>query len=420
MRYIADLHLHSKYSRATSKDMVLEVLDKWGKMKGIDILGTGDFTHPLWLREIKEKLEPLGNGLFKLKDEFILDKERDKQLFFILSTEISCIYSKNGKVRRIHILFYLPTIEAVEKVNSALAKIGNLQSDGRPILGLDAQELVKVVLEVSEDALIIPAHIWTPWFSLFGSNSGFDSVEECFGETTEYIYAMETGLSSDPPMNWRLSTLDRFVLVSNSDAHSPENLGREANVFNTDNLSFEELKKILKEKDKKKFLYTIEFFPQEGKYHYDGHRKCGLSFSPEETKKLKGICPKCHRPLTKGVLYRVDSLADREEGFIPSSAIPFKHLIPLKEIIAEIIGQGKKTKKVEYLYQEIIRKGESEFKVLLDLPFDELKKITLPEIAQGVIDMREGKVKVIPGYDGLYGKILFEKEKTKKEQNKLF
>lgn len=420
MRYIADLHLHSKYSRATSKDMVLEVLDKWGKMKGIDILGTGDFTHPLWLREIKEKLEPLGNGLFKLKDEFILDKERNKQLFFILSTEISCIYSKNGKVRRIHILFYLPTIEAVEKVNSALAKIGNLQSDGRPILGLDAQELVKIVLEMSKDALIIPAHIWTPWFSLFGSNSGFDSVEECFGETTKYIYAMETGLSSDPPMNWRLSTLDRFVLVSNSDAHSPENLGREANVFNTDNLSFEELKKILKEKDKKKFLYTIEFFPQEGKYHYDGHRKCGLSFSPEETKKLKGICPKCHRPLTKGVLFRVDSLADREEGFVPSSAIPFKHLIPLKEIIAEIIGQGKKTKKVEYLYQEIIRKGESEFKILLDLPFDELKKITLPEIAQGIIDMRKEKVKVVPGYDGLYGKILLKKETEKKEQNKLF
>ena len=402
MRFIADFHIHSKYSRATSPQMDLENLDKWAKIKGIKVLGTGDFTHPEWFKNLKEKLEPAETGLFRLK---IKDSRfKNNATRFILTTEISCIYPKKNKVRKIHIIIFAPSFEVVEKINTHLGWIGNLKADGRPILGLDAKELVKIVLGISEDCLIIPAHAWTPYFGIFGSKTGFDSIEECFEDYSKYIYSIETGLSSSPDMNWRLSPLDKITLISNSDAHSPQKIGREANVFDTE-LSYPAIIEAIKSKDPKKFLYTIEFFPQEGKYHYDGHRICGISCPPSQTKKYNGICPVCGRPLTIGVLNRVEELADREEGFKPENAIPFKGLIPLGELIAEAVGVGVGTKEVEREYKNLIEKFGSEFNVLLETPIFDLKSETLPEIAEGINRMREGKVYIEPGYDGVYGKI---------------
>ncbi|HDJ30555.1 MAG TPA: DNA helicase UvrD [bacterium] len=407
MEFIGDFHLHSKYSRATSSQMVLENLDKWAKIKGITVLGTGDFTHPEWFRNLKGKLEPAETGLFKLKDS-------DSPTRFILTTEISCVYSKLGRVRKIHILIFAPDFETVEKINTQLGWIGNLKADGRPTLGLDAKELVKIVLEISEDCLIVPCHVWTPWYSLFGSRSGFDSIEECFEDYTKYIYAVETGLSSDPAMNWRLSALDNITLISNSDAHSPQKIGREANVFDTE-LNYFSIIETIKKKNPKKFLYTIEFYPQEGKYHYDGHRNCGISCSPQESKKYNNICPVCGKPLTIGVLSRVEELADRPEGFKPQGAIPFRSLIPLKEIIAEILGLGSETKEVDTEYQNLIRRFGSEFNVLLNVSRQDLEVVTLPEIAEGIIRAREGKVYIEPGYDGVFGKIRIFSKGEKKE-----
>ena len=346
MRFIADFHIHSKYSRATSKNMDLEALDKWAKIKGIKVLATGDFTHPEWLKNLKEKLEPAEPGLFKLKKD-------DKGTRFMLTAEISCIYSKNNRVRKIHIIIFSPTFEAVEKINVHLGWIGNLKSDGRPILGLDAKELAKIVLESCPDCLIVPAHIWTPWFSLFGSRSGFDSIKECFEEYSKYIYAGETGLSSDPAMNWRISGLDKIALISNSDAHSPQKIGREANVFDTE-LSYQGIVEAIKKQDSSKFLFTIEFFPQEGKYHFDGHRNCNISLSPKESKKYNNVCPSCGKPLTLGVLNRVEELADRPEGVRPEARVPFKSLIPLEEIVAEALGFGVGTKKVLAEYDNLL------------------------------------------------------------------
>jgi len=387
--------------------MVLENLDKWAKIKGITVLGTGDFTHPEWFRNLKGKLEPAETGLFKLKDS-------DSPTRFILTTEISCVYSKLGRVRKIHILIFAPDFETVEKINTQLGWIGNLKADGRPTLGLDAKELVKIVLEISEDCLIVPCHVWTPWYSLFGSRSGFDSIEECFEDYTKYIYAVETGLSSDPAMNWRLSALDNITLISNSDAHSPQKIGREANVFDTE-LNYFSIIETIKKKNPKKFLYTIEFYPQEGKYHYDGHRNCGISCSPQESKKYNNICPVCGKPLTIGVLSRVEELADRPEGFKPQGAIPFRSLIPLKEIIAEILGLGSETKEVDTEYQNLIRRFGSEFNVLLNVSRQDLEVVTLPEIAEGIIRAREGKVYIEPGYDGVFGKIRIFSKGEKKE-----
>ncbi len=418
MQFIADFHIHSKYSRATSKDMDLENLDKWAKIKGIKVLGTGDFTHPLWFKELKEKLEPLENGLLGLKSE----KDANKGINFILTTEISCIYSKKGRTRKIHIIIFAPSFEAVEKINANLGWIGNLKADGRPILGLDAKELAKIVLNISPDCLIVPGHAWTPWFSIFGSKSGFDSIEECFDEYSKYIYSIETGLSSDPAMNWRLSKLDKITLISNSDSHSPSRIGREANVFNTE-ISYPSIINAIKQKDPQKFLYTIEFFPEEGKYHYDGHRLCGISLSPEESKKHNNICPVCGRPLTIGVLNRVEELADRPVGFKPEGAIPFKSSVPLNEIIADVLGMGTVAKQVLNEYQNLIKKFGNEFSILLNAPKSELENATLPEIAEGIIHVREGKVKIAPGYDGVYGKIKVFSEGEQKsisKQNTLF
>jgi len=406
MKFIADFHLHSKYSRATSPQMDLENLDNWAKTKGIKILGTGDFTHPEWFKTLREKLEPAEPGLFKLKNS-------SSPTRFILTVEISCVYSKKGKVRKIHIIVFAPSFEIAEKINTHLGWIGNLRADGRPILGLDSKELAKIVLNISEDCLIVPAHLWTPYFGLLGSKSGFDSIEECFEEYSKYIYAGETGLSSDPAMNWRLSALDKITLISNSDSHSLPHIGREANVFDTE-ISYPAIIKAIKEKDPQKFLYTIEFFPQEGKYHYDGHRICGISLSPQESKKYNNICPNCGRSLTIGVLNRVEQLADKPEGFKPKNAIPFKSLVPLAEIIADALGVMVGAKQVDEEYKNLIEKFGNEFKVLLDTPRQDLEVVTLPEIAEGVIRVREGRVNVEPGYDGVYGKIrIFSKGEQK-------
>jgi len=397
MRFIADFHIHSKYSRATSPKTDLEHLSDSAKIKGIKVLGTGDFTHPAWLKEIQTKLLGAEPGLFKLKDN-------DNGARFILSSEISCIYKKNDRVRKIHILILAPSFEVVEKINAKLNVIGNLKSDGRPILGLDAKDLAKIIFEASLECMVIPAHIWTPWFSLFGSKSGFNKIEDCFEELTPQIFALETGLSSDPKMNWQLSALDRFSLISNSDCHSPEKIGREANVFNTE-LSYFAIKEALQTKDKNKFLFTIEFFPEEGKYHYDGHRICNVCFNPEQTKKANGICPVCKKPLVVGVSNRVAELADRPFGFKPQNAIPYKSLVPLRELIGEALGVGPSSKKVDGEYQKIIKNYGSELEILLETPIEKLKEKTLSIIALSIDLMRQGKAQAIPGYDGVYGKI---------------
>lgn len=406
MKFIADFHLHSKYSRATSKNMDLENLDHWAKIKGIKVLSAGDFTHPEWFKNLKEKLEPVEESLFRLKTN-------NSETRFILTTEISCIYSKKERVRKIHIIVFAPSFEVIEKINTHLGWIGNLKSDGRPILGLDAKELVKIVLGVSENCFIVPAHIWTPWFSLFGSRSGFDSIEECFEEYSQYIFALETGLSSDPEMNWRLSALDKITLISNSDSHSPAKIGREANVFDTE-ISYPAIIDAIKSRNPQKFLYTIEFFPQEGKYHYDGHRNCQVNIHPQETKKYNNICPNCRKPLTIGVLSRVEQLADRKAGFKPENAIPFKSLIPLEEIIADALGVSPGTKQGIEEYNNLIKKFGNESNILLEVSESDLQAATLHEIGAGIIKVREGKVQIEPGYDGVYGKIKISGEEGKK------
>ncbi len=425
MKFIADLHIHSKYSRATSKDMTLEELDRWADDKGIQVMATGDFTHPEWFKEIKEKLEPAEPGLFKLKKH--LKKPTIKgtlsETRFFLSAEISSIYSRVGvngikRVYRVHNLIFSPDIETVEKINVQLGWIGNLKSDGRPILGLDARELAKIVFNTNHKAAIVPGHAWTPWFSIFGSMSGFDSIEECFGEYAKNIFAIETGLSSDPAMNWRLSMLDNISFISNSDSHSLQKIGREANIFDTE-LSYNGIIEAIKSRDPQKFIATIEFFPEEGKYHYDGHRVCGVIFSPEETKKHNGICPKCGKKLTIGVMNRVDKLADRpeikfeNENFYHSydNRVPFYNLITLDEIIAEVYGLGVAAKKVKEEYQNLIKKFGSELKILLEIKDEELKGATDDKIRQGIVAVRDKKLKIRPGYDGEYGKIkIFSQE----------
>jgi len=410
MQFVADFHLHSKFSRATSRDMDLENLEKWAKIKGIKVLGTGDFTHPEWFGNLKENLAPAEPGLFKLK-------KSDSGIRFILTSEISCIYSKNGGTRKVHVIIFSPSFEVCEKINVHLGWIGNLKADGRPILGLDAKELAKIVLGVSDDCLVVPAHVWTPWFSVFGSRSGFDSLEECFDEYTKYIFAIETGLSSDPKMNWRLSALDKVALISNSDSHSPQKIGREANVFNVE-ISYYGIVDAIKTKNPAKFLYTIEFFPEEGKYHLDGHRLCDIRLSPQESKRYNNICPVCGKPLTIGVLNRVEQLADRAGGVVPKGAIPFKNVIPLGEIIGDALGVLPGARRVKEEYDRLLVKFGSEFEILMNASYQDLKEATLPEIAEGLIRVREGKIAVDPGYDGVYGKIKIFSGSDKKEASK--
>lgn len=403
MKFIADLQIHSKYARATSPRMVIEELAKWAKLKGIGVLGTGDFTHPEWFRQLKSKLKPAEPGLYTYTGDTHANPPR-----FMLTAETSHIYSKNGKVRRVHLLIWAPSLETVDRINTRLSLVANLQSDGRPIMGLDPQELVKIVLDVDPSVVVIPAHAWTPHFSVFGSLSGFDSLEECFGDHTKYIFAIETGLSSDPAMNWRLSKLDGITLVSNSDSHSPERIGREANVFDTD-MSYNGIIDAVKSNDQKKFLYTIEFFPEEGKYHYDGHRDCKICWSPEETKKHNGICTVCGKRVIIGVLNRVDMLADRPEGYAPEGRIPFKNMVPLDEIIAEALGVQSKTKSVYAEYHRLVETFGGEIPLLLEQDLDETGKRTNTKIIEGIRRVREGRLHIDPGYDGEYGKVkIFE------------
>jgi uncharacterized protein (TIGR00375 family) len=403
-RFIADLHVHSKYSRATSKEMELDAIARWGRIKGIRLVATGDFTHPLYFAEIKAKLEPAAGGIYRLK-------EGEQETHFILVTEVSNIFTQGKQTnRRTHTLIFAPNIETAEKINTALGRLGKLGSDGRPIFGFPTKDLVKIVLDCSPDCLLVPAHAWTPWFSVFGANSGFDSLEECFEEQASNIHAIETGLSSDPEMNWRLSSLDAITLISNSDAHSPGKLGREANALACA-LEYKEIARVIKEKDPAGLLFTVEFFPEEGKYHYDGHRNCNILYTPEESKKHNNICPVCGRQLTVGVMHRVEELADRPEGFVPPKAIPTIHLIPLEEIIAEALEQGPNTKGVQQEYMRMIEQGGSEFAILIDLPSEELKKIATPKVYEGIMLVRQGKLKIVPGYDGVYGRInIFPKE----------
>lgn len=393
MRFVADFHIHSKYSRATSPQMEIKTLAEYAKIKGISLLGTGDFTHHLWLEELKDILKDSGNGFFE-----------HNGVNFILTAEISSIYSKGGRVRKIHNVIFAPSFDIVDKINSALSGYGNLSSDGRPIIGIDAKDLAEILFGISKDIFLVPGHIWTPWFSLFGSKSGFDSIEECFGEYAKDIYALETGLSSDPGMNWRWSKLDRFSLISNSDSHSPKKIGREANVFDVD-MSYKGVTDALKAKDNKRFLSTVEFFPEEGKYHYDGHRNCKQRFSPSETKKNKNICPVCGKPVTIGVMNRVDELADRPEGFVPKDSIPYKRMIPLLEIIADVVGVASSSKKVDAEYQVIVPRIGTEFEVLTEVREKELLKKIPQKIAKAIINVRNGNVNILPGFDGEYGKI---------------
>jgi uncharacterized protein (TIGR00375 family) len=399
VRIVADLHVHSKYSRATSPDMNALGLAKWAKVKGISLVGTGDFTHPEYLKELKQTLKPLGNGLF----------ERDG-VNFILSAEVSNIFQQEG-LKKIHQVLFAPSFEIAEQINEKLAKFGKLESDGRPIFGsMSAAELVEIVMGVSKDCEVVPAHIWTPWFSVFGANSGFDSIKEAYGNQERHIHALETGLSSDPGMNWRISALDRYTLISNSDAHSPAKLGRESNVLELKEASYGEVMKALRDKGSGKFKLTYEFYPEEGKYHFDGHRECSIRYSPEETKKHNGICPVCRKPLTVGVMHRVDELADREAGFVPKNSVPFENLVPLGEIIADALGKGTGTKSVDEEYWKLIKGFGSELSAL-HAEKGKLEKISGERIADGIVRMREGKIRVIPGYDGVFGEIkIFEKE----------
>ncbi len=426
MRIICDFHIHSKYSRATSSNMVIEQIAKWAKWKGIDLIGTGDFTHPGWFMELKNKLTPLNNGLFIYKD--------NPEIKFILTSEISCIYTQDGKVRKIHLVIFAPSLETVGKINEHLSRVGNLYADGRPILGISAHDLAKLILEIDPECLIIPAHAWTPWFSIFGSKSGFNTIEECFKELTPQIYAIETGLSSDPEMNWRLSNLDSITLISCSDAHSPANLGREATVFrleNDEDISYALVAKLIKSakspqyiSEKSKLDYTIEFFPEEGKYHFDGHRMCNNTcLHPRDSKNNQDLCPVCHKPLTIGVMHRVEELADRSENYTPQNFPGSKHLVPLQEIIAETLGFAKTSSRVQEEYQKMINLYKSEFNILLDESVDNLKNYNI-KIAEGIDNMRQGRVEKIAGYDGVYGiiKVFGVKTEVKNapKQAKLF
>lgn len=404
MFFYADLHIHSKYSRATSKNCNLEELAIWAQKKGLGVISTGDFTHPAWFAEIQEKLIPAGNGVFRLRPD--IEKEIFKTstpVRFVLSVEISTIYKKWDKTRKVHHVVFVPDMEAAGKFRDKLGSIGNIKSDGRPILGLDSRDLLEITLESGEGSYIIPAHIWTPWFSVLGSKSGFDSIEDCYGDLSEHIFAVETGLSSDPEMNWKVSKLDKYRLVSNSDAHSPSKLAREATVFDTEP-DYYSMMNALKTGDG--YVGTVEFFPEEGKYHEDGHRKCNVCLSPQESLKFNNICPVCGKPLTIGVLNRVCTLADRsfDSTFKPSTAGEVFSLVPLQEIIAEINCVGAQSKSVVTEYERLIRKFGSELSILRETPLDDLSKDS-PLLGEGISRLREGKVIKHAGYDGEYGVI---------------
>jgi uncharacterized protein (TIGR00375 family) len=404
MEFIADLHIHSRYSIATSRDLTPENLWRWGQLKGLRVIGTGDCTHPGWLGELEAKLEPSEGGLLTLRDpsQAAAVPERCRsEVSFLLSGEISCIYKKAGKTRKVHCLVYLPDFAAARRLNCALARIGSLASDGRPILKLDARELLQMVLDASPSAMLIPAHAWTPHFSVFGTVSGFDSLRECFEDLTPEIRALETGLSSDPAMNWRLSALDGITLVSNSDAHSPAKLGREATVFDTE-LSYQGIYSGIAGRG---VVSTIEFFPEQGKYHADGHRACGVRLTPAQTIAAGYRCPACGGKLTVGVLHRVELLADRAPGARPANAPTFRSVIPLLDLIGGALRVGTGSKKAQALYFELLQRVGNEFHVLLEAPLDAISEASSATLARAIGEMRLGEVEIDAGYDGKYGTV---------------
>ena len=422
MELIVDLHIHSRYSRATSKDSNLEGLYRWGKIKGINIIGTGDFTHPAWFAEIQDKLEPAEPGLFKLRQDLAIaiDKTlpasiRKNLIRFALTVEISNIYSKNEKVRKLHNLVIMPSVKAVSQFNSALERIGNLKADGRPILGLDSKQLLTLTLDTDPSALFVPAHIWTPWFSMFGSKSGFNSIDEAFEELAPEIKAIETGLSSDPFMNWRLKELQKVTIISNSDAHSPQKLGREATILQSQ-VDYHDIINGIKTNDRR-IVGTIEFFPQEGKYHYDGHRACNIRFSPKQTKNHQGLCPVCHQSLTVGVDNRVNELANLAEDYQPKRHKVVEYIIPLIEILAEMQEKTTAAKAVQTAYQKVILDLGNEFTILRKMPIIEIKDAGYEALAKAIVRMRQKEVHVEPGYDGVFGTIkLFTSNEERKKQ----
>jgi uncharacterized protein (TIGR00375 family) len=420
MEFIADLHIHSKFSRATAKNLDLENLYIAAQLKGVTVVATGDFTYPAWFSEICQKLEPAEPGLFRLKKEYatLCDQQIPRScrntVRFILSTEISNIYKKNDRTRKNHNLVLMPDLETVEKFNAKLDNIGNIKSDGRPILGLDARNLLEILLETSEQGYLIPAHIWTPWFSLLGSKSGFDSVEECFEDLTPHIFAVETGLSSDPPMNWRVSALDELTLVSNSDAHSPMNVGREANLFNTQ-LSYADIKSALQSGDPDRFLGTFEFYPEEGKYHLDGHRNCKVRLWPQKTIAHDGTCPVCGKGLTLGVLYRVQKLADRRENETPPGRHAYHSIVQLVDILSEILMVGPNSKKVQKNYQTALNLLGSEFDILHRLATDDIEQAGIPLLGEAIRRVRRKEIDVIPGFDGQYGQVKIFKAQEREQ-----
>ena len=424
MRIIADIHFHSRYSRAVSSQMVLPTIADWARKKGIGLVSSADWTHPIWFRELKANLKETAEGVYKLKNY-----EEDHPLF-LLTTEVSSIYSQGGETRRIHTLIFAPNLETVDKINQELIKRGmNLMSDGRPIMGLSAKAIAEIVFTVDERCLIVPAHVWTPWYSLYGSKSGFDSIKECFEDLETYIYAVETGLSSDPAMNWRIEELGERSIISFSDAHSPQKMGREATIFNLDKLTFSNIRKALMGEGNQEIAYTIEFYPEEGKYHYTGHRKCKVVYSPKETRKKGTICPVCGKGLTVGVMSRVESLASKgieietetdefgvqwvkdKEDKNP----PYVMLVPLLEIISEAVSSGVGSQKVLNVYEQLIISFKNEFNVLLKTPVGEIERISGERVAEGIGKVRSGDIVIEPGYDGVFGKVKIWREEEKED-----
>jgi uncharacterized protein (TIGR00375 family) len=399
VRVITDLHVHSKYAGGTSERCDLDGFAEGAKLKGISLVGTGDFTHPRWFDTLKAKLGENRSGIFNYDN-----------VNFILSTEVNVVFELNGKIKKMHHVILAPSLEIVEQINDRLKKYGDLAADGRPTLMMSSAALVEELMQISTDIFIFPSHAWTPWFSVFGSNSGVNSMEEAFEDQVRHIYAFESGLSSDPAMNWMISALDKYTIVSNSDCHSIDNLGREANVFELKELTYDALINAIK--TKKGFIKTYEFYPEEGKYHYDGHRSCKILFSPEETKKHKGVCPVCKKKLTIGVMNRVTELADRKYGFMPENAVPFQHIVPLKTVIAKALKKTAHSLAVEDEYSRLIRYFGNEFAVY-EAKEEQIRLATSTEIADALIKVNKGKVRWIPGYDGVFGElILDENEKS--------
>ena len=403
MKIIGDLHIHSRYSRATSLQMNVAEISRFAQIKGLNLVGTGDFTHPKWFRELKDSLTMVGEtGLYKSS------LNPSMQVSFMVTGEVSTIFELGGKTKKIHHVILASSLEVARQISDRLSRYGDLSVDGRPTLSMSASQLVEEVLETSPSNLVFPAHAWTPWFSIFGANSGFDRFEDCYEDMSSRVYALETGLSSDPPMNWRVSSLDRLTLLSNSDAHSawPWRLGREANVFELEKLSYDEVADAIKRKDSGRLSFTVETNPAYGKYHWSGHRRCSVSMPPSEAIHFNNICPKCRRRLTKGVEQRVEELADRPAGFRPKCAAGYMDLLPLPEVIAAAVGaEQPSSTRVWEIYNGLVGRFGSEFNVLLDASRDEIAASSDQAIADAVIRVRDGRVKVTPGYDGVYGKI---------------